>query len=181
MRWHLGRSNAKKKAATSRGVDVAPTNRAASITTPTIGASGTNWQRSGASSDAHETSTTGADGEMFCYATSSCLGLRRRSANSARANGAVLRTTDSLASSFVSFVEGFSSQPRRQSSSAGDAHCSPSSTGPDAGSCNGDGANVSCGGADTTFLCTVDGSVDGGRVDSSSNTAAATTMGTAMS
>ena len=176
MRWRLGRSSAKKKAATSHGVvDVSPT----------TAASGTDWQRSGTSSEVHETSTTGDDGENFYYATASGLTLRRRSANSARANGARLRINDDLTSSFVSFVEGYGSQPRRQSSSAGDDHRSPSSAGLDGGSRNGNGASMSCrGGADNALLCTIGGSGDesgDGSGDSSSKTAAATTTGTAMS
>lgn len=152
MRWRLGQSTAKKKAAviTPRGVDVAPTNQASSTTTTTSTAAdaGTDWERSGGPSDAHETSTTQADiGDDFYYATASCLSLRRRAANSARANGARIRTTDGLTSSFASFVEGLGSQPRRQPSSAENAHFSPSSTvraRPDDD--GGSGANVSCGG-----------------------------------
>lgn len=183
MRWRLGRSAAKKKAATPRGVDVAPMNRSSS-TSATTAAAGIDWQRSESSPEVHEAKIE-VDSEIFYCATASCGSLRRRSTNSAIASGARLRTNDGLTASLVSFVEGSGSQPRRQSSSAENTHCSPCSPSYDAGPDNG--ASVGCGGGDSNaFLCTVSGSVDGGvdaNVDSShSNPAAAATMaGTATS
>lgn len=186
MRWRLGRSSAKKKAASPVGsVVVAPTNRASTTTTTTGADAGTERQRSDGSPDVHGTSTNEAVGDIFYCATASCcLSHRRRPTNSTCVNGARLWTTDGITSSLVSFVEGLGSQPRHQSFSAEGAHSSPSSTGqPD----NGNGAQISCGGGaddNALLLSTVGARADGivdGSTDRGSNNAVATTVGIATS
>lgn len=169
MRWRLGRT--KTKAGTPGDVVDIPTNRASS--TSATAATGT---------DRRETSTNEADNDRFYYATASCFDLRQQSVNSAGAVvGARIRTNDGLTSSLASFVEGLGSHPRRQSSSAENAHYPPSSAGLGTGPDSGNGGKANCGGgADVALLSTAGGSIDG-SIDSSSNTAAVTTAETAAS